>query len=66
MFILNIIRNISFNEIKNPLGRWHNSGQFYNEKYLKLKETQKKKREIMKKYNIDPFYIFNSKKTNIK
>ena len=52
---LSILRK---DDIKYPLGRWHNSGEYYDEKFLQLKEHLKKKRYIMKKYKIDPYYIY--------
>jgi len=56
-----------FNQIfrhtkKTPLGRWHNVGSNYNEKNFFLKEQSKRKREILKKYKIDPFSLIFSRK----
>jgi len=50
--------NVLWKEVKHPLGRWHNTGQYYDEKFLKLKEAQKEKREVIRKYDIDPYYSY--------
>ena len=57
--LLYFFSKFKYENIKLPLGRWHNVGNYYDEKFLYLKEQQKKKREIMKKYNIDPYYKYN-------
>lgn len=41
--------------IKYPLGRWHNSGEYFNEKFLILKEKQKEIRFEYKEKKIDPY-----------
>jgi hypothetical protein len=46
---------ILFKETKYPLGRWYNCGYYFNDRFLKLKEEQKKKRFEMKKKQIDPY-----------
>lgn len=43
---------------KVPLGRWHNCGIYFNEKYLKLKEIQKEERIKIQKEKIDPYEPF--------
>lgn len=44
-----------FKQTKYPLGRWHNCGEYFKDKFLKLKEEQKKKRFEMKKKQTDPY-----------
>lgn len=40
-----------------PLGRWHNCGEQYNEKYMKLKEEQKLIRH-QKKYYLSKLKLY--------
>jgi len=40
---------------KYPLGRWHNCGEYFNEKFIEIKLIQKHERDEMIKKNIDPY-----------
>jgi hypothetical protein len=47
-----------YKEVKYPLGRWHNCGQYFDIKYFEMKEEQKKRREEFLKNQIDPYEIY--------
>ena len=52
--------DLFYKEIKYPLGRWHNCGLYFDNKYFLLKEQQKLERKLLIKFNIDP-YLINKK-----